>query len=436
MQMNRDDGDNLLRACLELIISGQETLDSVLTRYPEQADMLRPQLESLLWLRNINQDLDPRPGFVAASRKRLMAKIQQESVADRVENPAPERGFFDLFFSRRFATPLLVAFILMISLYVAGNGLYLASQNAIPGDRLYSVKIMFERTALAFSRDNTNDAKLQMEFTQRRSEEIYQLVAQGRYEYIPDTVKNFENSVDQTIQSLNEVAVQNDNQARQLAGDLEDYLTHQRAVLLGLIQNAPSVTGPAITAAIQASVKGSNDARSVGGGSPPVATATPFPPPRPTQPPTATATPRPTSTRPPLPTPTAAPTETSLPTNTRPPTHTPRPTNTPLPPPTNTPLPPPTNTPLPPPTNTPTPPPTNTPTPPPTNTPTPTNTITPSATATSTETPVPTSTPAPTFTPTETLTPIPGDGKNPTSTSMPVVAETPTNVPVLLWSYP
>jgi hypothetical protein len=409
MQTNREESEKILQSCLDLILTGQETLDSVLARYPEQADMLRPQLESLLWLRNINQELDPRPGFVAASRRRLVAKIQQERVAERVEDLAPKSGFFSLFLSRRFATPLIVALVLLISFYVASNGLNLASQNAIPGDRLYAVKIIFEKAALAVSRDHASDAELRVEFTHRRSEEIYRLVAEGRYEFIPETVKSFENEVGQTIISLNQVASQNDDQARQIAGELEDYLNHQRAILAGLIQNAPVNAGPAIAAAIQASVKGSRDARGVGSGSPPDPTSTLIPPPRPTEPPAPTPTPRPTSTRPPVWTPTSAPTETPEPTNTRPPTHTPWPTSTPSPEPTDTPRPAPTDTPAP--TNTAT----ETPTPTSTETPTPTYTATPSPTytATPTSTDTPTPTPNNTATPTNTTTAIPGGVNTP-----------------------
>ena len=409
MQTNREESEKILQSCLDLILTGQETLDSVLARYPEQADMLRPQLESLLWLRNINQELDPRPGFVAASRRRLVAKIQQERVAERVEDLAPKSGFFSLFLSRRFATPLIVALVLLISFYVASNGFNLASQNAIPGDRLYAVKIIFEKAALAVSRDHASDAELRVEFTHRRSEEIYRLVAEGRYEFIPETVKSFENEVGQTIISLNQVASQNDDQARQIAGELEDYLNHQRAILAGLIQNAPVNAGPAIAAAIQASVKGSRDARGVGSGSPPDPTSTLIPPPRPTEPPAPTPTPRPTSTRPPVWTPTSAPTETPEPTNTRPPTHTPWPTSTPSPEPTDTPRPAPTDTPAP--TNTAT----ETPTPTSTETPTPTYTATPSPTytATPTSTDTPTPTPNNTATPTNTTTAIPGGVNTP-----------------------
>jgi len=430
MQTNREEIEKILQSCLDLILSGQETLDSVLARYPEQADMLRPQLESILWIHNINQELDPRPGFVAASRRRLVAKIQQESVADTVVDPAPKRGFFNLFLSPRFATPLIVALVLLISLYVAGNGLNLASQNAIPGDRMYSVKIGFEKAALAFSRDNTSDAELRVEFTHRRSEEIYRLVAEGRYEYIPETVKSFENEVGQTILSLNQVASQNDGQARQMAGELEDYLNHQRAVLAGLIQNAPVNAGPAIVAAIQASVKGSHDARDVGSGSPPASTSTLIPPPRPTEPPAPTPTPRPTSTRPPVWTPTSAPTETPEPTNTSLPTHTPRPTNTPLPEPTDTPRPADTDTPAP--TNTAT----ETATPTSTETPTPTHTAAPTPTYTATPTPDNTATPTPdnTATPTPDNTATPAD----TSTAIPggVNTSIPNDTPVPMGLYP
>ena len=71
--------DEALQTCLDLIRGGRETIESVVALYPEFADELRAQLEIAAWLTSASSALDPRPGFVAASRSRLVSRIQQES---------------------------------------------------------------------------------------------------------------------------------------------------------------------------------------------------------------------------------------------------------------------------------------------------------------------------------------------------------------------
>ena len=65
--------DEALQFCLDLIRGGRETIDSVVALYPEFADELRAQLEIATWLTSAGTALDPRPGFVSASRSRLVS---------------------------------------------------------------------------------------------------------------------------------------------------------------------------------------------------------------------------------------------------------------------------------------------------------------------------------------------------------------------------
>jgi len=68
----------ILQLCLEVIESGQETVDSLLSRYPELWDTLRRPLEAAAWLYNHTHLLNPRPGFVDASRQRLVYHLYYE----------------------------------------------------------------------------------------------------------------------------------------------------------------------------------------------------------------------------------------------------------------------------------------------------------------------------------------------------------------------
>jgi hypothetical protein len=75
MVNNLGNMDIILQACLDLIQEGQEKLEPILSRYPERADELRPLLTIALGLWSNRSVFDPRPGFIASSRKRLVASI-------------------------------------------------------------------------------------------------------------------------------------------------------------------------------------------------------------------------------------------------------------------------------------------------------------------------------------------------------------------------
>ena len=64
---------------LEAIQSGQATLEQVLAQRPEQAEVIRAELEAALWLVARREEVAPRVGYVAASRRRVVERIQAEA---------------------------------------------------------------------------------------------------------------------------------------------------------------------------------------------------------------------------------------------------------------------------------------------------------------------------------------------------------------------
>lgn len=414
--------EQVLQTCLTLIESGQETVESALARYPEFADQLRPELEIAIWLSAQKEQLDPRPGWVVASKRRVLARYQEE--VDAAPAPVTRPGWIPLFapWLNKKAVQVAFAFIMLLALFVGGNGIVMAAQDSLPGDSLYTIKTALEKVNLAMSLDKTKEAQLNLEYTQRRMVEFNRLLIEGRSADIPEALDNMESQVNQTIQSLDTAAGQNANQTKALAASLENILADQNEVLDSLIDMAPDSTKPAIEKAMTVSATGASATRELLSG---------LPSPTPTKSPAnrrqvdggaATATIKPLATS--VPTKTFKPLATATspavvaPSRATPttapifePTEAPVATNTLLPPSTAT------NTPKPP---TPVPPTlTNTPTA--TYTPTATDTPTPiPPTATNTATPIPptaTDTPTP-ITPTATWTPVPTDTPTPPSSAI------------------
>lgn len=371
--------DEALQICLDLIRGGRETIESVVALYPEFADELRSQLEVATWLTSASSALDPRPGFVSASRRRLVARIQQENRSP-VPPPLSWSEQIRQFFSAQRLAPIAFVLVLMLGLFVSG-AVVSASQKAIPGDDLYSIKLTLEQIALATSLDDKSDAELQIQMVENRFSELQSLIVEQRYDEVVESVQESAVQVSKTLEIIQKVSEEDNFLAIDLAMQLDGILKQQTYVLSVLSRNAPSNVSPNFYRVWVASELVKKTVSDIAGVVPPA----PAPPPTaiPTVAPTSTSRPKPTlaPTQPPAPTAT----NTRVPPTPVPPTDTPLPTKPPVQP-TDTPAP--TNTPVP--TNTPNP--TATPTatnPPPTNTPNPTATATPVTVSESTVTPIP-----------------------------------------------
>lgn len=367
----------ILHSCLEAVQKDGATVEQVLTGYPDQADALRPLLEAAVWFSTQKAAVNPRPGFVSASRARLLERIQQE----QARQPAL-LAWLKSAFSLRRATPRLafqfvIILVTLICLVMGSSGIAYAAQESIPGDRLYPVKLGLEQAEIWGTLNTAGDIRLYMAFSQRRLIEVQDLVIEGRYNYIRETVTRYEEQVHQATRLLTRLARANPELARQLAIEVEQTLNKQVGLIGFLSALVPGEVQPELMramliaqggeAASQAVVASTSESLPT---STPLAeegtptageagtSATPANSPTlaltPTQTPLAspTASPSPTPTAPLTPTSTATFRPTSTPTSSgsvskgdKSPTPTPRPTSTPAPSKTKKPLPNPTRRP-------------------------------------------------------------------------------------------
>lgn len=472
-------GDNqhfekIFQICLDMIQYERVGVDTALERYPELADQLRPELETAAWFLERSQEFEPRAEFVRDSRERLLEQIRQESVVEQEveveEEPVyePSLGFLAWLtglFKRETLSSRQAMMTAFVTVLVIGSIIVAAvSQSSLPGDPLYSVKTGLEKAALVVTPSASGDARLHVRYAQRRLAEIQTLAREGRYQFIPPTVADFQVQVDQAIQAMNGLAGQDLSEAKQLAQNLQQVLADQTPAISHLSRSAPDESKEELKRVLDVSRTGLTAASDVLSKSGPVSVLPPTSTPRRPGPssgggssgrnltrPTATPTSssggaQPTSyivstpIQPVISTPTPTPypvepTPTLAPT--RQPPSTPRPTATPTPEPTDKPEP--SATPAASVTSAPTA--TLTWTPTSTNTAPPPSTATPTLTATSTITPTntvaptatympvpPTSTPTPTSTPAN-LTPQPTNTSVPAATRTPTPTPTPTKVP-------
>jgi len=123
-----------LEICLQDIEQGAD-IDTVLFRYPELADELRPILEASVNARRM--EVAPPPVEVV---RRNRAKVLQHAAQLReakVKSPSRRIWLASL---RRVAVTLAV----VATLFVSGTGLVRAASATLPGDNLYPVKRTWE----------------------------------------------------------------------------------------------------------------------------------------------------------------------------------------------------------------------------------------------------------------------------------------------------
>jgi hypothetical protein len=158
-----------LEICLQEIETGAD-LESVLSRYPDLADELRPILEASAGAKNM---AIPAPSPAVVQRNR--AKVLQHAARMREANiKSPRRFWFASL--RRLAVTLAVVALL----FVSGTGLVGASSNTLPGDNLYPVKRTWEGVRLFFTFNPMEREALEVEHENERLHEVQEVLAEGR----------------------------------------------------------------------------------------------------------------------------------------------------------------------------------------------------------------------------------------------------------------
>lgn len=159
-----------LEVCLNEIENGAD-VDTVLFRYPEFANELRPILEASVKAKEMAV---PAPSQEVFRGNR--AKLLQQAAVMREAKAAPT--------SRRiWSVPLrraLVSLMVVAMLFVSSTGLVRAASTALPGDNLYPVKRTWEGLRLLFTFNVIQREALELEHENERLEELHELFAEGR----------------------------------------------------------------------------------------------------------------------------------------------------------------------------------------------------------------------------------------------------------------
>lgn len=240
--MNKQDQEieRIIETSLPAIENGQETLDSILAQHTDLAEALRPQLEAALWLRSRRAALEARPAYLSAARQRLVTQLRS------VPQTAPaSRRWIDTS-PRSLVLEFVTLALLIVTMFAVGNNIRLASHLALPGEPLYPVKLALENLELALNSDPAREASLHTEFSRQRTSEVVELVLIGKYAPVPATAARLEAHIEAALADMDQLALSNPAQARQMEAALQDSLDNESFILQVLLETSPEEAAPGL----------------------------------------------------------------------------------------------------------------------------------------------------------------------------------------------
>ena len=159
----------VLEICLQDIEQGAD-IETVLFRYPDLAEELRPILETSMDAGNIAV---PPPSIDVVQRNR--AKVLQHAAQMREARARSSQRIWFVSLRRLAVTLAVVA-----TLFVSGTGLVRAASTTLPGDHLYPVKRTWEDMLVAFTFNVQQRDALEVEHENERLQELQELFAEKR----------------------------------------------------------------------------------------------------------------------------------------------------------------------------------------------------------------------------------------------------------------
>jgi hypothetical protein len=226
-------------------MSGQQTIESILQRYPHESEQLRPRLESISWLEQAKKELEPRQGFIASSQKYLEQQIEI------LPRPNYWQRLFKKFTPQRWVFNITAPIIVVIMLALVLNSLVLTARLSIPGDPFYSTKLVIEDIQLAFAFNPVEKTELYIKFSQERTTEIVQLVLEGDYEQIDPAANRFENELIASLHAMNNIPENIPMATVPVIESFRATLSNEIFMLNVLKETSPISARPGIDLAIQ-----------------------------------------------------------------------------------------------------------------------------------------------------------------------------------------
>jgi len=132
-------------------------------------------------VRTTSSRLRPDEGWIASTRSTLMMQVKNSLPVQPVQKKQALQNLFKVVTPvvslKWLRTPAFAMAAVLLALFGGSLLSVSAAEQALPGDFLYSVKLATEQARLALAKDPEEKLKLKTEFTERRIQEIKQVIA-------------------------------------------------------------------------------------------------------------------------------------------------------------------------------------------------------------------------------------------------------------------
>jgi hypothetical protein len=176
--------ETILDESLSRVLDDKESLDTVVEDYSEWGNELKDPIKTAQWLAGQRQILEPRPGFISSTQQYLSSEIILTKLHRQFRfMPFRREGYI-----RRLVTVLLICLVTLFG----GAALILTSEDSLPGDALYQVKIVTEDIWVALPLQPSKQARLHLQFAQEHLIACAILASQGRYKDAENALQHYE----------------------------------------------------------------------------------------------------------------------------------------------------------------------------------------------------------------------------------------------------
>jgi hypothetical protein len=172
----------ILDECVEKLLSGQETPEQCLARYPEYAKELEPLLRTTVLMQKA-VDVKPSAEFRIRARNLMQAKMA-ESKAQAAATPARARRFMPRWAVAVGATALI---------FILGGSTVLAAAGSMPGNPLYAVKLGVEDLRVTLARSDETKVELYTAMADTRVNEMTWMASNNRTQDMPAAADRLDN---------------------------------------------------------------------------------------------------------------------------------------------------------------------------------------------------------------------------------------------------
>lgn len=168
--------------------------------------------ERLRLLRNVQGHVDPDEAWVRATRETMLMQVRNSLPTEQMRWPSQIGQAVRSFRLNQFFSWLKGPVVATLSVFAVLFGSSIASVSAaghaLPGDFLYSLKLVAEQAQLAMTSTKEDKLKLKIEFTQRRGDELKRVVTEdvsSKPARVEQTAEILKRDLDTVKQQLDDV---------------------------------------------------------------------------------------------------------------------------------------------------------------------------------------------------------------------------------------